>query len=215
MKILSLSDQVVPLIYSPVARQRFPQVDLIIGCGDLPYAYLEFVLTVLDAPLFFVRGNHDVFLEHITENLSRTHPHGGVDLHRRSYHSAGLLLAGVEGSLRYRPGAFQYSQEDMWMHVLSLVPRLLANRAAHGRYLDIFVTHAPPAGIHDRSDVPHRGIQAFRWVMKVFRPTLYFHGHVHLYRPDEPFDTQVGPTRLINTFGYREVQFAPPVSLRP
>lgn len=207
MKILALSDQVVPFIYSSAVRRRFSGVDLIIGCGDLPYAYLEYVLTMLDVPLYFVRGNHDVMLEHLTETESRTHPHGGVDLHRQALKVNNVLIAGIEGSLRYRPGNYQYSQEEMWGHVLRLVPRLLVNRALYGRYLDIFVTHAPPAGAHERTDLPHRGIYAFRWLTQVFQPALYLHGHVHLYRPDEPFESQVGRTRLINAFGFREIEF--------
>lgn len=210
MKILALSDQIIPFIYSPAVRQRFHTVDLVIGCGDLPYAYLEFVLTMLDKPSYFVRGNHDEILEHVTETQSRTHPHGATDLHRRSIREKDLLLAGIEGSLRYRPGSFQYRQDEMWFHVLHLVPALLANRALHGRYLDIFVTHAPPEGIHDRPDLPHRGIRAFRWLVKVFQPALYFHGHVHRYRPDDPIETRSGATRIINAFGYQEVELSLP-----
>ena len=80
MRILSLSDTVVSLIYSPLIRSRHQGVDLILGCGDLPYYYLEYVLTSLDAPLYFVRGNHDKVLEYSTAG-QRTGPHGGIDLH--------------------------------------------------------------------------------------------------------------------------------------
>ena len=45
-------------IYSPQVRGRFEDIDLVLGCGDLPYFYLEYVLTALNVPLFFVRGNH-------------------------------------------------------------------------------------------------------------------------------------------------------------
>jgi len=31
----------------------------VLSCGDLPPYYLEFLVTVLDVPLFDVRGNHD------------------------------------------------------------------------------------------------------------------------------------------------------------
>ena len=47
MKILALSDEVVPWIYSPTLRERCGDVGLIVGCGDLPYYYLEYVVTVL------------------------------------------------------------------------------------------------------------------------------------------------------------------------
>ncbi|MCI0520018.1 MAG: metallophosphoesterase [Chloroflexi bacterium] len=204
MKILAVSDIVLPFIYSPQIRARFQGVDLTLGCGDLPYYYQEYILTALNCPLFFVRGNHD----HRTEETEgvRSQPGGGVDLHRRVVKVNNLWLAGVEGSLRYREGYYQYSQGEMWEHVLSLVPRLLWNQAAHGRALDIFVTHAPPEGLHDRSDLPHQGIRAFRWLDRVFQPRLHLHGHVHRYRPDEEGDSLLGKTRVVNAYGYQEIE---------
>jgi Icc-related predicted phosphoesterase len=120
----------------------------------------------------------------------------------------GLLLAGVEGSLKYRPGQFQYTQSEMWGHVLSLVPGILRNRIVFGRYLDIFVTHAPSAGIHDMEDLPHQGINAFRWLVKVFQPQIHYHGHVHLYGPNHQVESIFGKTRVINTYGFRETELA-------
>lgn len=203
LKILSLSDTLIPFIYSSQARRRFGEVDLVIGCGDLDYYYLEYVLDAFNVPLFFVRGNHDKVVEYSVEG-QRTAPNGGIDLHRRIERFDGLLLAGVEGSLRYRPGSFQYTQYQMWRHILWLAPGLLANRLRYGRFLDVFVTHAPAAGIQDGVDLPHQGIQAFRWFLKVFKPSYHFHGHVHIYRPDTAIETRFGRTRVINTFGYRE-----------
>ncbi|MBN2549973.1 MAG: metallophosphoesterase family protein [Anaerolineales bacterium] len=203
MRVLSLSDQIVPFLYSPQVRRRFNGVDLVIGCGDLAYYYLEYVLNALDTPLFFVRGNHDKIVEYSVEG-QRTAPHGGVDLHRRTYNHKGLLMAGVEGSLRYRPGPYQYTQQNMWAHVFTLLPGLFANRLVHGRFLDVLITHSPPVGIHDAADLPHQGIKAFRWLISVFQPSYYFHGHIHIYRPDTITETRLGRTQVINTFGYRE-----------
>jgi Icc-related predicted phosphoesterase len=203
LKVLSLSDTLVRFVYSPQVRSHFKNIDLIIGCGDLEYYYLEFVLTALNAPLFYVRGNHDKVVEYSGVD-QRTAPGGGTDLHRRVGRYKGWLLAGVEGSLRYRFGQFQYTQAEMWKHVFSLVPGLLYNRLVYGRFLDVFVTHAPPAGIHDRDDLTHQGINAFRWLIRVFQPAYHFHGHIHIYRPDEVTETLFGSTRVINTFSYRE-----------
>ena len=205
MKILSLSDKIVSFIYSTQARARFGKVDLVLGCGDLAYSYLEYVMTVLHAPLFYVRGNHDKKIEYGAAG-ERHGPHGGTDLHVQVCNHNGLLLAGVQGCLRYREGKFQYSQGEMWNLVLRLVPGLVFNRLRYGRYLDIFVTHAPPAGIHDQPDLPHQGIEAFLWLVKIFQPAYHFHGHVHVYHPDEVTETRVGRTRVINTYGYRETE---------
>jgi hypothetical protein len=77
---------------------------------------MEYVSNALNAPLYFVRGNHASQVEYTVAG-PRTAPLGAIDLHRRIVQHDGLLLAGVEGSLRYRESPFQYSQGEMWGHV--------------------------------------------------------------------------------------------------
>jgi Icc-related predicted phosphoesterase len=120
-------------------------------------------------------------------------------------------MAGVEGSLRYNTGPYQYTQNQMWMHVFRLVPQLFINRLRYGRFLDIFITHAPPWKIHDAEDRPHQGIKAFRWFDKVFQPSYHVHGHVHLYRQDAIKLTFFGKTNILNTYGYQVTDFRMPV----
>jgi hypothetical protein len=208
IKALSLSDVQIEFIYSPRVRSRFPEVELVIGCGDLPYFYLEYVSNALNVPLYFVRGNHASVVEYTVAG-PRTGPLGAIDLHRRVVNHDGLLLAGVEGSLQYRNAPFQYTQAEMWGHVFRLVPGLLRNRAVFGRYLDVFVSHAPPWGIHDQPDLPHHGIKAFRWLLQVFRPAYHFHGHIHIYRMDTITMTQFFDTQVINTYGFLETAIEP------
>jgi len=203
IKILSLSDEVIDFIYSPQIRNRFLDVNLILGCGDLPFYYLEYVVNMLDTWMYYVHGNHAHKIEYCQDG-ERKAPRGGVNLHRQVVRYGDLLLAGVEGSLRYRDGPFQYTQGEMWGHVFSLIPRLLINRVRFGRYLDVFVSHAPPLGIHDQPDLPHRGIAAFRWLLHVFKPAYHFHGHVHLYRSDAPRETIFEESKVINTYRFVE-----------
>ena len=196
------------MIYSPLITQRFKDVDMVIGCGDLPYYYLEYIISMLNRPCYYVRGNHAPRFKEEGTGGERTYPWGGIDLHRRVVRDeSGLLMTGIEGSLRYNQGRYQYSQEEMWGMVLLLVPRLLLNRALYGRYLDIFVTHAPPWGIHDKDDLPHRGIKAFRWLINVFKPAYHLHGHIHIYQQYETTETQQGSTRVINAYGYKTLLF--------
>jgi hypothetical protein len=124
MKALVVSD--VGLSSGPQIRQRF-RILTVFGCGDLPYYYQEYIVSLLDVPLYYVRGNHDKEVEY-SSGASRSAPGGGVDLHRRVVNYRGLLIGGVEGSLRYREGPFQYSQFQMWKHVYSLIPKLIKNR---------------------------------------------------------------------------------------
>jgi len=204
LKILSISDKVVSFIYSAQVEAKFGHVDFVIACGDLPYYYQEYIISTLNKPLFFVRGNHDPETEY-SENISYSQPKGGIDLHRHVVRYNKVLIAGVEGSIRYKThGLFQYSQNQMWFNIFRLLPRLLLNRLAYGRFLDIFVTHAPPWKIHDKTDLPHHGVKAFRWFIQVFKPKYHFHGHIHVYRPDTITKTKFEETQVINTYGYVE-----------
>lgn len=203
IKILSVSDQVDPRVYSEALPERYGDVDFVISCGDLSYLYLEYIITVLNKPLYFVRGNHDP-LEEPNMGDPRSYPLGAEDLHRRIIHRHGLLIAGVEGSIQYnRRTPYQYSQGSMWSHVLKLVPGLLMNKLRYGRFLDIFVSHAPPRGTHEGQDWTHQGINSFQWLLKTFAPRYHFHGHIHNYRPDAEAETRLGKTLVINTFRSR------------
>jgi uncharacterized protein len=118
----------------------------------------------------------------------------------------GVLFAGLEGSIRYREGGVMYSQRQMWRMVVLMIPRLLWNKVVHGRYLDILVTHSPPAGIHDQEDLPHRGFKSIRWLIKTFQPDLHLHGHVRVYQRRRT-ETQLGKTRIINTYTYQKTTY--------
>lgn len=208
MKVLAVSDVELDMIYSPLITQRFKDVDLVIGCGDLPYYYLEYIISMLNRPLYYVRGNHAPRYKEEGTGGDRTYPWGGVDLHRRVVRdSSGLLIAGIEGSLDYNRGRFQYTQGEMWAMILLMMPRLMLNRLVFGRYLDIFVTHAPPWHIHDKDDLPHRGIKAFRWLIETLKPTYHLHGHIHIYQQYEATETIHRTTQVINTYGYKTLEF--------
>ena len=203
MKILFVSDKVVEHLYSPHITERHKDVDLIVGCGDLPYYYLEFLLTMLNIPLLYVHGNHDPEQEYLADGTAVSGPNGGVNLHRTTLYEEKLLLAGLEGSVRYREGLFQYTQSEMWFNVFRLIPRLLINKLRYGRYLDIFVAHSPPYGIHNGEDRVHIGFKAFLWLMQVFKPRYMVHGHQHIYSPTEITETQYLETKVINIYPYK------------
>lgn len=208
MKLLTVSDIESSLIYSANIAKRFHDVDLAISCGDLSYFYLEYIISTLDIPLFYVRGNHANKIEH-GYGGTRKSPWGGINLHKkviRDKHS-GLLLAGIEGCIRYNDGDFQYSQNEMWLKVMKLVPGLLMNKIRYGRFVDIFVSHASPWGIHDDTDRAHNGVKAFLWLVKVFQPMYHLHGHIHIYWPGVISETKLGKTIIYNTYGYRKLTF--------
>lgn len=206
MKILAISDKVVDVIYSTTIKENFGDVDLVIACGDLPFYYLEFIISSLNVPCHFVYGNHDLNERLTMQGRIRIHPLGWVNLDERSVCTKGLLLAGLEGSLRYRPdGVHQYTQNEARWRALRLVPRLIANRLQYGRYMDIFVAHAPPYGIHDGPDYPHIGFQVFLALMERFQPRYLLHGHKHAYGT-EPTQTKYHRTEVINVYPYRVIE---------
>ncbi len=205
-KLLCISDVESSSVHSLHIRERFPGLDAVISCGDLPWYYLEYIVSMLDLPLYYVQGNH-VFDIEDAEGEIRHHPYGATNLHRRVIYDPGLdlILAGIEGSLTYNRGSYQYTQSQMWQMVYGLVPQLMLNKVRYGRFLDVFVTHAAPKGIHDEEDPAHQGVDAFRWLIENFSPQLHLHGHIHLYNPLKARETLHGNTRVINCYGYREV----------
>jgi Icc-related predicted phosphoesterase len=208
VKILSVSDQVDPRIYSNALHERYGDVDFVISCGDLSYLYLEYIISVLNRPLYFVHGNHDP-LQELNLGDPRPYPLGAKNLHRSMIRKNGLLICGVEGSVQYnRRTPYQYTQSTMWSHVLSLVPGMLYNRLVYGRFLDIFVSHAPPRGVHEGKDWTHQGIYAFRWLIRTFQPRFHIHGHIHHYRPDDEIETSLGKTLVINCFRSKVIEWS-------
>ncbi len=204
-KILAVSDVELGLIYSPQIGKRFADVDLVVSCGDLPYYYLEYIISTLNVPLYYVRGNHACKIE-AGVGGDRTGPWGGMDLHQHcKMDSSGLILCGIEGCLQYNNGPYQYTQSQMWLKVVRLIPKLLFNKLVYGRYLDIFVTHAPSWKINDQEDLPHQGIKAFRWFIKTFKPAFHLHGHIHIYHQTSQEETEYHSCRVINAFGFREL----------
>lgn len=190
MKILCVSDTVMSQMENAAhLRRRYHDVDLLLSCGDMPAAYLEYISSVLNVPLFYVRGNHDTGYEE--------RPPGGVDLHRHFVEYHGITFYGIEGSLKYNNSPIQYSQFDMSLMVYkSLLP--MNFRRLRGQKLDIFVTHAPARGIHDASDLPHRGINAFLRFMNWYEPRYMVHGHVHTYDRRDTVETKYRSTCIMN-----------------
>lgn len=203
MRILAVSDRVMEQLYCADVRKKYPDIDLIVGCGDLPFYYLEFLISALDKRLIYVRGNHDKGPQYTMEGRVLEHVHGGSDIHGRCVVREGLLVAGLEGSMRYRPNApFMYTESEMKMQVASLMPRLLRNKIRYGRYLDLLITHSPPFGIHDKPDIPHTGFKIFLNFLRWFRPKYMLHGHIHIYRQDTQRITQFEDTTIINVYPY-------------
>lgn len=204
-KILAVSDQVVERIYKLAVDGHFKDIDLILGCGDLPYTYLEYLLSILNVPLYYVPGNHDPVYD---PHRSLAHAEGGSNLDLKTASVKGLLLAGLGGSIRYRPdGVNQYTQRQAYTRAYILYLKLLGNQVRYGRKIDILITHSPPFEIHDDDTQAHQGLKALNFLIRSARPHYLFHGHTHFYRNNlEDSVTQHGPTTIMNIFPYKVVE---------
>jgi len=202
MKILAVSDQVVERIYTLASQGHFRDVSLIIGCGDLPYEYLEYLVSVLNVPLYYVPGNHD---PGYNPKRPDSYAEGGTNLDLRLTRDQGLVLAGFGGSIRYKPDTpNQYSQAEANRRTLSLLPALLWSRL-RGRRVDILIAHSPPFGIHD-SDGSHEGLKALNLLLRWARPRYFLHGHTHFYRQNlEASTTDVDGSVVMNIYPYKMI----------
>lgn len=217
MKILCISDQIDPLIYSANIKERYADCEFVISAGDLPMEYLDFIVSSLNKPLVFVFGNHNLeefkLYHRSADNIGHgsqcpLHPvpaescHGTTYVGFKHHREGSILIAGVSGSLKYNNGLNQYTNREMFFRLLALVPGLIWNKIRFGRFLDIFVTHAPPEGIHDKPDPCHRGFPCFLWFMRTFTPRFLVHGHIHLYDMQNVRISHYHETTVINAYSH-------------
>lgn len=211
MKILCVSDHIDPLVYSSAIKERFADIDIILCAGDLPMEYIDFIVSSLNKPAYFIFGNHNlnefefyhktrisVWKHHEEWNMSFFHgaSYAGFKVFREN----GLLLAGTSGSMKYNRELDQYTDFQMSVKLWKMIPALLWNKIRYGRFLDILLTHAPPAGIHDKQDLCHRGFKCYLWFMKFFKPKYLIHGHIHLYDMHEQRISRYYQTTVINAY---------------
>ncbi len=202
MKILALSDKVVEIVYSTKIRERFNDVELIVGCGDLPPDYLEFVISMLDVPLLYVPGNHDLDDYEIP---------GGLSIDGKVIQISGINAIGLGGSRRYKPrGKHQYDESEMRLRVWRMLSKAYAHRLFRGASIDLMISHSPPLGIHDSDDITHRGFASFHTLLNLVKPKILLHGHSHVHRNIERTETVVEHTRIINVYPYRIVELERP-----
>ena len=137
IKILSVSDAVEPTLKQPPDSGLFADIDIIISCGDLPPEYLSALVHSVNAPLYYVCGNHDI-------RYKSKPPQGTLNLHGRLLPFEGLNILGLEGSHWYNGGPYQYTEDQMRSIIRRLRPKLWWQKG-----VDVVVTHAPPRHIHD------------------------------------------------------------------
>lgn len=191
MKILVIADREEMSLWDYYTPQKTEGVDLILSCGDLKPEYLEFLVTVVNRPLYYVRGNHDGIYD-------EREPLGCDPADDRIINFRGLRILGLGGSYRYREGSDMYTEAEMKKRIRKLKGLLTFTGG-----FDILLSHAPAYGYGDMEDLAHRGFDCFNDLLETCRPAYMFHGHVHEEYGDFTREREhPSHTRIINACGH-------------
>ena len=200
IRILAASDEPDPALDHAANREALGRLDLIVGCGDLSPDRVAFLGDAFQAPLVYVRGNHD---HGGAWRVTRQVPveAGGID--DRSLPGVTLLALPWPGLDEW---GGRRDEGTAWRQVLGTL-RLKALLPPAVPWL-VF-SHAPPRGAGDTPDDPyHVGFIAYRRVLDRLAPRLWLHGHTTRASQRTPI-VDHGPTTLVNVTGSVLVELLP------
>ena len=170
IRILAVSDQLDPTLIDQRNRAGIGPIDFIVGCGDLSREDLAFVADAINAPIVYVRGNHDSSERWAHSDCCPDAVQSTAVRRLAGVPLAGLGWPGPGGRHAIR------SERKAWNQALGLATRRL------GRPEPVIVfSHVPPFGA---GDLPggeyHRGFRGYRWLLDRIKPPLWLHGHTPL-----------------------------------
>lgn len=189
LNVLVVSDHESEYIWDYFDAKAFTGVDVIVSCGDLKSEYLSFLVTMISAPLLFVRGNHDA-------RYKENPPEGCIDLEEKPVTIKGVRFVGFGGCKSDSPAENHYSEREMSR-------RVLRASLALRKGFDVLVTHAPAAGLGDGDDHFHEGFETFRTLIDRYKPRYHLHGHQHLtYSIGSKRILEYENTTIVNGYNY-------------
>lgn len=233
MKILLISDTEDKSLWdywTETTAERLADVGLVLSAGDLKPEYLEFLVTMLNVPLVYVRGNHD-------GRYDERPPEGCEDCDGKIIEvdcgtgssKQKIRILGLGGSMRYIDEASDmYTEQEMEQRIkkaeravrkfnlkenIKSLVRADANSGDEKRKsgFDILLTHAPCRGYGDMEDLPHRGFECFNELLNKYSPQLHCYGHVHReYGIIDRYMQHPSGTQLINCCGHQIIDFGKP-----
>jgi Icc-related predicted phosphoesterase len=209
-RILAIADEVDEALYTDDLFRLRPEI--VVSAGDLPFDYLENLVSRLDVPLVYVPGNHDPELRASDRTWTplgaeppELGPLGCINADGRVVVAAGLRIAGLGGSMRYNRGPNQYTSSQMRWRALNLAIRVKLNPVRTSRRVDLLLTHAPPLGWGSQDDLAHRGFAAFVPLVEDLAPKVLIHGHLHPYGRGKP-ERSLGNTQIVNAVPYKLIE---------
>ena len=206
IRFLAASDMKEPALEHAVNRDLLGSLDGILGCGDLDAEWLTFLADAFNAPLVYVRGNHDRGGEWEERPLGAPAwlEAGRID----RIAGIGIVGLGWPGVLdpgnRRRPWL-------AWRQSLAIARRALRSRLALRREPLVVISHVPPAGIGDAPDPFHRGFGAYRWLLGLLKPPIWIHGHTTTASVERLLE-QSGSTAVANATGAMLIELVPPAA---
>lgn len=214
MKILCVADSKDERLFSPQNLEKYRDVDCIISSGDLDLSYLDELYNSYNKRVYLVFGNHQLKYYHEFEGRNSLikkefiPKYGHLkSLEGRFHYHNGIILFGLGGCMRYNSKSHQYTEREMKKLIKKNWLKFLINKLKYGRYVDVFVTHAPPRGIHDDNrDICHLGFDAFRFFLEKYKPKYHVHGHTHIYDLDMCRETKVKETIVVNAYKHRVIE---------
>lgn len=191
MKILAIADEECKALWDYYDPERIRGVDLILSAGDIKAEYLDFLVTMTNLPVLYIRGNHD-------EDYKRRAPEGCICIEDKLYNFNGLRIMGLGGSMYYHPCENMYTEQEMRRRVMKADIYALIKGGC-----DILLTHSPARGYGDMDDLPHRGFECFNSFLNKWHPKYMIHGHVHKsYGHFQQERTHECGTKIVNACGY-------------
>ncbi|MBN1500924.1 MAG: metallophosphoesterase [Spirochaetes bacterium] len=190
MKILLIGDKESTYLWDYFDYEKFKDIEFIISTGDLKSAYLQFLVTMLNVPLYYVPGNHD-------KNYLTNPPEGCINGDSRLIKHNDIKMVGFGGSLEYNGGTFQFTEKQ----ILRRYKKLRRKINSEGG-IDILFAHAPAFELNDGKDVCHQGFKTFIEIIDKYNPKYFIHGHQHLNYNIQSRVLKYKQTTIINTYEY-------------
>jgi calcineurin-like phosphoesterase family protein len=192
IRILAASDEDDPALDFESNRASLGQLDLVAGAGDLSPERLAFLADAFQAPMVFVRGNHDRGGPWPEPELIPL-PASGLDTESLP----GIPILALPWPTSDTAPAVRDERAAWWQVLRTLNRRLLLPGARPW----LVISHVPPRDVGDTpSDPYHVGFAAYRTVLHRLRPPLWVHGHTT--RASSPILQVVhGRTTAVNVTG--------------
>jgi uncharacterized protein len=200
VRLLAVSDEPERSLSFERNRDQIGRVDAVLGCGDLEPHYLAFLADAFNAPLLYIRGNHD-------RGPNWTETHDVLPGSIKAETILGVSIVGLSWPGNEREPHAIHDDSAAWRQAMSIGLRLPRPQPL------IVMSHVPPRGLGDvPEDHYHRGFAAYHWLCRRLRPQLWLHGHTSMAAAAD-WRVQWGGTTLVNVTGAVVVEVAEPARL--